>query len=322
MKYYLSIDGGGSKLQTILFDEEFRILGKGLGGGINTTQSSRESVLEHIHEAIVSTFAKFKPDRIACLYSVFLGAFPDFVKELKETLPVDEIINLGEPVGCKIAASLHKNGMLALSGTGSDVFIFDDDLHQSLGGWGPILGDPGSGCWIGMQSLQAMSRAEEGWGPDTILREIVKEKWQLGRLYEAVSVVHHSKDPLRKAAEVTRMTAEAARRGDEVCLKILEEAGQLMGRQMVQLIKKVGLPEDKYQEVTYIGGSWKTHPIMKESFEKTLKAFRPSLIVKEPLFEPVMLGPVLRMKEMFPDASDDEIRNRLIENFSEYRYNA
>src|SRR5690606_5741852 len=63
-------------------------------------------------------------------------------------------------------------GLLLVAGTGSIALRRDaSGTLRRAGGHGWQMGDEGSGYWIGRQALQALSRASDGRGPATDLRE-------------------------------------------------------------------------------------------------------------------------------------------------------
>ena len=61
-------------------------------------------------------------------------------------------------------------GMIVICGTGSMALLDDGNGQRAAGGWGYLLGDPGSGYGIAMAGLRAAIRHWEGIGPDTGLR--------------------------------------------------------------------------------------------------------------------------------------------------------
>ena len=73
------------------------------------------------------------------------------------------------PVGGSVAT-----GILLVAGTGSIALTRDADgeVHR-VGGWGALLGDEGSGYWLGLQGLRAAVRALEGRGPGSQLASIL-----------------------------------------------------------------------------------------------------------------------------------------------------
>jgi len=319
MKHYLSIDGGGSKCVILHFDEDFRILGFGISGGVNTTQNSPESSRANMVESIEMAFANGVPAQIDMVFGLFVGPFDVMLEELNKRTRVLQSQRYSEPRGCRIAAALRGDGLLALSGTGSDVFYLKEEEHFAVGGWGPILGDQGSGAWMGMQALQAAVMAWEGWGPQTKIWPYLLQQWDMKELHEAIRIVHRDPAPLRRAAQATRAMARAAAEGDEVALGIAREAGALLAKQLICLMERHRVPAQQ-KEIAYVGGGWKVHPEMAASFEKHMQAYRSDLYVVPPLFEPLMMGPILVLQQQQPDMARDRQKELLLKHFPDYRY--
>ncbi len=49
-----------------------------------------------------------------------------------------------------------KDGILTIGGTGAICLGKKGEVYEYSGGWGHILGDAGSGYWIGLQALKRM----------------------------------------------------------------------------------------------------------------------------------------------------------------------
>ncbi|MGW8266148.1 MAG: N-acetylglucosamine kinase [Longimicrobiales bacterium] len=63
-------------------------------------------------------------------------------------------------------------GVLLVVGTGSMVWGRDPEGREfRVGGWGGMLGDEGSGYWVGLRGLRVVARAADGRGPETTLTE-------------------------------------------------------------------------------------------------------------------------------------------------------
>lgn len=60
MEFYLALDGGGTKLQGILFDSTYHLIAAARSGGVNRNVHSREAANRHIDECIGSMFAQAK----------------------------------------------------------------------------------------------------------------------------------------------------------------------------------------------------------------------------------------------------------------------
>jgi N-acetylglucosamine kinase-like BadF-type ATPase len=108
--------------------------------------------------------------------------FPyDAVVDLREEfekleIPVLKLICTGdaEIVFASHAQILH--GSAILCHMGSTAFITTPEHHLRYGGWGPAFGDQGSGYWIGLQALTAISEDFDSGRPESILWKIV-EVW-------------------------------------------------------------------------------------------------------------------------------------------------
>ena len=69
--------------------------------------------------------------------------------------------------------------MLVIAGTGSNVTgRCADGSTVGAGGWGPVLGDEGSGTWIGLEAIEPALRARDRGVETCMLREIQKA-WRL-----------------------------------------------------------------------------------------------------------------------------------------------
>jgi glucosamine kinase len=61
-------------------------------------------------------------------------------------------------------------GILLIAGTGSIAWGRSPaGTTQRCGGWGPVIGDEGSGAWLGRKALQVIAAAHDGREPETAL---------------------------------------------------------------------------------------------------------------------------------------------------------
>lgn len=317
MKKILTVDGGGSKLRMILFDDNFDILGKGLSGGVNINQTSLEDCRSNVKDCLNQVFKDERNHDIDRMYLIFVGPVNVLHEELENYAKVKEIISLGEARAGVLAGMLEKEGMLALSGTGSDVFYVREDssLNSTVGGWGPILGDQGSGTWIGQRALRAIVASVEGWGEKTLMESIVMKELNLTKHWDLVDIVHRSVAPFRKVGSFSRIVELAAKEDDRVALEIIKEAGRIMAVQADCLIKRENVPIEDLGLV-YSGGGWRVSPLMFDIFKRELLKLYPALKIQKPIFEPIMAGVVLEAKATGLDK--DSVTSLLKEKFSEF----
>ena len=139
-------------------------------------------------------------------------------------------------------------GTVLAVGTGSVALgLSANGRVARLDGWGPWLGDEGSGAWIGREALRAVLRGLDGRGPATALSEAAR------RRYGAPAALPLT---LAQAGEVARTTAAfvpdvlaAAEAGDAVAVAVLDRA-------LVHWSELVGAAADAVGErrVAVVGG--------------------------------------------------------------------
>ena len=144
MRYYMAFDGGGTKLQGILFDEDCRLLSSARTEGVNTTVRSREQAEENVRACIRALLEQAGREIPAIALAV--STEPHLYEEqLRRFLPCGGSMTAGEG-GVGVLACGETDGICALSGTGSDIFYVEDGRETDvLGGWGHLLDDDGSG---------------------------------------------------------------------------------------------------------------------------------------------------------------------------------
>ena len=308
---YLAVDGGGSKLAAVLYTDDLRWVCSARSGGVNFTQNSEKDVLLHIRECI-RQLEPHLPAELEGVDEVFVGGRNLFEAELRAHVGVKAIRVIGEPEAGLLAGACRQDGLLALSGTGSDVFLIENGkVVSAVGGWGPIMGDQGSGAWIGLQAMRAVCRHVNGWGEDTLLTELMCEHFQIPRSKLPPEAINRSPSPYAVAASLVPLTAKAAYAGDSVALDIFERAGRAMGVQMEALLKRVGrIP---CHEIVLCGGAWKAHPKMKESCLSHMRGLDEGFDLLPPCFEHVLAGPALRLLER--GMSEERAKRVLAEQF-------
>lgn len=302
MKTILSVDGGGSKLRMLLFNGDFEILGRGLAGGVNTNSTTAGNSLENVRNCLDQVFNGKPPDSIDKVYAVFVGPVETLLSELKKRTGVRETSVLSEPEAGIAAGAFWEKGFLALAGTGSDVFFVDKDRIRSrngedktvVGGWGPLLGDQGSGFWIGHEAAKAAVSGIEGWTEKTLIHDFIRRDWGLQDNWDMAKLVYQDVSPFRKIAGLTCQVEEAAKAGDRVALSIVEKAGELMAVQALCLFRHCR-PSPDTRRLVCCGGAWKTHPLMFGTFKQAILAEYPDFDIRKPLFEHLMAGPAFEM---------------------------
>jgi N-acetylglucosamine kinase-like BadF-type ATPase len=234
MKYVFGIEGGGTKTTGVIANLKGKILATETGGPSNFLIIGIEKACENIMSVFDYLAKKIEtnPDEIECAFFGLTGAgrFNDqenmkngFLKYTntknynfkKVVVDSDARISLE-------GAFPDKPGMILISGTGS--ILFGKDSGGSLfrvGGWGRIIGDEGSGLYIGKKGLTIVAQTIDGRKNDTLLAKLFSEKYNLNSLESIVSAVYRENFDL---AVLAPLVLEAAENGDNEANNIINEA--------------------------------------------------------------------------------------------------
>lgn len=121
-----------------------------------------------------------------------------------------------------LAARDGEAGGLLIAGTGAMALGVNAGSHRSVDGWGPDLGDLGSGSWIGREGVRAVLRARDGLGPATVLTAALAVL--IGTGESPITWVGGAAAPARLLATVAPAGLDAADQGDAVATGIRDGA--------------------------------------------------------------------------------------------------
>jgi N-acetylglucosamine kinase-like BadF-type ATPase len=319
MEHYLSVDCGGTKLLSLLFNEEFRLVGFGRGGAANTNFELMERVLQNMEESIGLCLKGTDVTRISRVHIAGPTLHEKYAECLRKFVTVSEVESLSEGRMGLLAGLFAEDGIVALSGTGSDVFHICagcKDKYDFLGGWGGLIGDEGSGYSIGRRAISAAIMASDTRGEKTILTDLLLEHYHLHVLWDIVPMIYSTPNYRGVISQACILVAQAAAAGDKVAISIHEDAGMEMARQVIALKRLYHIDTDK--PVVIAGGAWKGAPAMFRAFCDGIHGEFPNTPVARPLFEPIMGGVVEEMMRKGPIS--DIQKKHLVTEFADYLY--
>ncbi|MEV6140514.1 BadF/BadG/BcrA/BcrD ATPase family protein [Nocardia sp. NPDC051990] len=129
-------------------------------------------------------------------------------------------------------------GVVLAIGTGAVATAVDDaGRFTRVDGWGPQLGDEGSGGWIGLEGLRAALRAHDGRGPRTILVDKVREHYGVD-LDALPKYLGEQDNPALVAADFAPVVAAAV---DDTAAAIMTAAARALARTVLAAIERSGI---------------------------------------------------------------------------------
>ncbi len=227
VRYFLGVDGGGTKTLAVIVDPSGGERGRGLAGSSNYNAVGLQEAAANLQSAIeqaAQTADCQMPLRAAWFGLAGIDRPADYEIMLPYLRPVAETVRLTNDAELLLSGLDDAVGVALIAGTGSIALGCDArGIKTRSGGWGHILGDEGSGYEIGRLALQAAARAADGRGEPTMLLERILAHWNLDMASDLIGRVYQHED----VAEIGRLSAlvfAAARAGDRAARKITRHA--------------------------------------------------------------------------------------------------
>ncbi|HYJ45319.1 MAG TPA: BadF/BadG/BcrA/BcrD ATPase family protein, partial [Pyrinomonadaceae bacterium] len=258
----LGVDGGGTKTRAIITDERERVLGEGVAGPSNPLRVGIGNAAAAIRDAVDKACAEARVQRadvVAAEVGLAGVRREDIRLRMSEALSGLGIHSIEVVTDADIAlfgATDGEPGIVIIAGTGSVCCgINEQRNHVCAGGWGPLVGDEGSGSWIARRALQAVAQAKDGRGPQTALSDSACSYFNVTTTDELLFAIYAPSMTNDRIAGFARQVIEEARGGDQVASEIVEAAGRELGKAAAAVIRKLRMGHDRFQ-VAYVGGTF------------------------------------------------------------------
>lgn len=295
MSYFIGVDGGGSKTAAVCVDEAGEVLGEGRSGpsnhlrvGLDEAGGNLRSAIRQAAETAGAALADVlfaycgiagsdHPGRRGGMVEALLPLFP----KNNFTIDSDTRIALTGAIGFGM-------GIVVISGTGSVAFGRNTRGEETrAGGWGPTIGDEGSGYSIGRRGLAAIVRAYDGRGPKTVMTDLLCNAYAKCQPEDLPYFVYAPTTRADDIALYCRMVIEAARQGDAVACSIFESEGYELGKTVVAVARKLGLTQEA-APISYIGGAFHAGELLLRPMAEVVRAAVPKATLQPPLDSPVI----------------------------------
>ncbi len=293
-KYYLGVDGGASKTAALVIDAEGAPLGRGVAGPSNHLRVGIETATRNIERAvnIALVEAGMAIRQVEYAYCGIAGADHPahrqrVIDSLKIFFPKGNFIVDNDARIALTGAIGFGSGIVIISGTGSVAFGRNDSGHEArAGGWGPTIGDEGSGYAIARDGLSAIVRAHDGRGRPTKMTELLCYDYDMCSPEDLPRFVYASTTHADDIARYGKLVIEAARLGDEVAREILERAGRELAECVLAVARRLSLTTMAFP-VAYVGGVFNAEDVLLGPMRTVVAGEAPQATLKPPKNTPV-----------------------------------
>ena len=166
MEHMIAIDGGGTSCRALVADGLGAILGRGRAGSANIMtdlQVARENIVAAAEAACNEAGL---PVDILSSCNALLGLaganIGNYGERIRAILPFRRLVVETDALIALNGALGDHDGTVAILGTGSIFMSRDRGTVRSVGGWGFMVGDLGSGARVGRALLQEALLAHDG----------------------------------------------------------------------------------------------------------------------------------------------------------------
>jgi N-acetylglucosamine kinase-like BadF-type ATPase len=279
--YFLGFDGGGTKTECVLVNEEGETLVRVNAGPSNPLRTGYMRAWFSLSEAADAVLARHKiragDIRGVCaglggagragvakrITTFFDRSFPN--AQIRVTTDLEIALE---------AAFGEGEGIILLAGTGSAAFGRDAHGRTArVGGRGPWFSDEGSAFDIGRRAFAAVTRAEEHRAPETALSRRLFP-WHQAQNWDAL-LERVAKNPDDVFPQTFPLVGQLADKGDSVCREILSAAASALAELAACVVNDLGWRE-REARIAKVGGVYGRSQYLDAAIEAELKKVAPA----------------------------------------------
>jgi N-acetylglucosamine kinase-like BadF-type ATPase len=278
--HVLGIDAGGTKTVCMLADGDGRILSEARGPGANL-QASGELAVEKVLHSVMDEAIGDRGIHPAAIALGIAGVDREddaaVIRAIMRRIGAKaRVVVVNDALVALIAGAGDAPGVVIIAGTGSIAYGRNaaGDAARA-GGWGFILGDEGSGYWMGRRALRAVVRQSDGRGAPTRLTDGILAHFAVDRPQSLIHEIYQPSMRPSRIAAAARVVQQAADEGDEVAQRILDAAAGELVLAARSVTRQLHLEETAFPFIL-AGGILRAVPSLTRSLETALPALAPN----------------------------------------------
>ncbi len=283
-RFFLGLDGGGTKTTVLVGDESCNVLFKTVGDTINYCAVGMQQARNNM-KAMLDTVAK--DAGITHFAGVCIGMSALFGRASEDEcaafcngiFSADKIIMDSDLYIALAATGETGAAAVGICGTGSMACGRTTDSRIiTKGGYGYLLGDEGSGFRIAQEALFEAVRAAEQSGEDTALLQAALDFWGVKSAPELISVFYDPPMERNQIAKFAPCVIREAEQGDKIAMQVVKKQASLFADTAKALLKE--LPQDIPFYV--YGGIFEHNKLFRDLFANEIPDRTVILLTKTP----------------------------------------
>jgi N-acetylglucosamine kinase-like BadF-type ATPase len=279
MLHVLGIDAGGTKTVCLLADDQGQVIAESRRGGANLQAVGELEVEKVLHEVMEEAIG----NRAIVPAAICLGIAG--VDRPDDSAVVDGIMRrigykarvvvVNDALVALEAGAPGQAGVVVISGTGSISYGRDGRGQAARsGGWGYVLGDEGSGYWIGRAALRAVLREADRRGPATLLSGMLLKHFGVRQAQGLIHEVYNTNLKPAAIGALSRCVQAAFSQGDQVAIGILRGAADELEASALSVARRLELIGESFVFIL-AGGIFRAVPWLEQELERRLPLSAP-----------------------------------------------
>ena len=275
----LGIDAGGTKTVALLADGEGRVVSQARGPGANLQAAGELEVEKVLHAVMEEAIA----DRVITPAAICLGIAGVDREEDSATVQAlmrrigfkARVLVVNDALIALAAGVRDDPGIVIIAGTGSIAYGRNGDgLAARAGGWGYVLGDEGSGYWMGRLALRAVVREADGRATPTTLTPRVLRHFGVARAQDLIRAVYHAALRPPAIAALAQCVQQSCAEGDPTACHIVETGARELTASAASVARQLNMGVEAFTFVLG-GGIFKAVPKLAATVQARLPQIAP-----------------------------------------------
>jgi N-acetylglucosamine kinase len=319
-RYVLGLDGGGSKTECVLVQDDGTVISRGRGGGVNRNFISEEGFERSVYDALHGALDAAPQVRQLHYALGSMSCDGASMRTIAQTyaLPPEHMRWVGEALPARAASDVihgRTAQIVVVAGTGSLVAGWGPDgTPRGVGGAGSIVGDEGSAYWIGVRALTRLVESFDGRRPCdafaqqmTAALDLPNERTLINRVYG------FGKRPMTRdeIAAVAPHVSRLANAGDPFACALFAAAAHELAFQTNAVIRLLGLRDESVLIQLY-GGCFRAGAVIIEPLRKAVTEYAPRAELLPPLKCTVIGAAALALNAIGVDVTAPSVREKLL----------
>ena len=282
----VGVDGGGSSTRVYIADEQSHVLFKATGEGSavkpGAEADSADVIGAMVRNAVIDAEMGHLMPRALVVGVAGVGREAQKMalqQELERLEVAETVVVISDAEAAMEDAFVEGPGILLIAGTGSIAWGRSPaGVMQRCGGWGPVIGDEGSGAWLGRKALQVIAAAHDGREPETALTGAILTALELDDV-SAIITWAASATPADMAT-LAPAVLSAAEVGDLRANTVVTMAVEELALHVRALARTLFVDERAAIPVALHGGLLAKGRPMRKRLEHRLKTLVPGSVVR------------------------------------------